>query len=94
MNIYEIVRRPIITEKATTQAGLNKYTFEVARSANKQQVKEAIEKIFKVDVVDVNIINLPGKMRRIGRRRAMTSPWKKAIVTLRAGQRIEMYEGA
>ncbi len=93
MNIHEVLRRPIITEKGTTQAGINKYTFEIARPANKQQVKEAVEKIFKVDVVDVNIINVPGKMRRVGKHRGMTSPWKKAIVTVREGQRIEMYEG-
>ncbi len=93
MNIYDVLRRPIITEKGTMQAGLNKYTFEVARPANKQQVKEAVEKIFKVDVIDVNIVNVPGKMRRVGKSRGMTSPWKKAIVTVREGQRIELYEG-
>lgn len=93
MNIYEILRRPVITEKGTTQAGFNKYTFEVARMANKQQIKEAVEKIFKVDVTDVNVANVPGKMRRVGKHRGMTTPWKKAIVTLREGQRIELYEG-
>jgi large subunit ribosomal protein L23 len=93
VNIYEVLRRPVITEKGTMQAGINKYTFEVARPANKQQVKEAVEKLFKVTVVDVNILNVPGKMRRVGKSRGMTSPWKKAIVTLLEGQRIELYEG-
>lgn len=93
MNIYEVLRRPIITEKGTAQAGINKYTFEVARPANKQQIKEAVEKIFKVNVIDVNVISVPGKMRRVGKHKGMTSPWKKAVVTLPEGQRIEMYEG-
>lgn len=93
LNVYEVLRRPIITEKSTGQAGQSKYTFEVARDANKLQVKQAVEKIFKVNVVDVNIVNVPGKMRRVGRHRGLTSPWKKAIVTLGAGQRIELFEG-
>ncbi|MCL5264335.1 MAG: 50S ribosomal protein L23 [Chloroflexi bacterium] len=94
MNIYEVLRRPIITEKGTTQTGMNKYVFEVATPANKLQIKEAVEKVFKVNVVHVNVINVPGKMRRVGKHRGMTSPWKKAIVTVREGQRIEMFEGA
>jgi len=56
-------------------------------------VKEAVEKVFKVNVIDVNMINVPGKMRRVGKHKGMTTPWKKAIVTVLAGQRIEMYEG-
>ncbi|MBI4317136.1 MAG: 50S ribosomal protein L23 [Chloroflexi bacterium] len=93
MNIYEVLRRPLVTEKGTTMIGLNKYSFEVARSANKRQVQEAVERIFKVNVVGVNVINVPGKMRRVGRHRGMTPSWKKAMVTLREGQRIELFEG-
>ncbi len=92
MNIYEVLRRPIVTEKATRLTGENKYTFEIARGANKQQVRQAVEKNFKVNVVDVNVINVPGKMRRVGRHRGMTPSWKKAVVTLHEGQRIEALE--
>ncbi|MGQ9674885.1 MAG: 50S ribosomal protein L23 [Chloroflexota bacterium] len=93
MNVYQVLRRPIITEKNTLHAAQNKYTFEVAREATKQQIEEAVEKIFKVNVTDVNVSTVPGKMRRIGRNRGMTSPWKKAVVTVQQGQRIELFEG-
>jgi large subunit ribosomal protein L23 len=93
MHTYEVLRRPVITEKSTLLAAQNKYMFEVYKNANKQQIKEAVEKAFKVNVTSVNVINVPGKMRRAGRRRGMTSPWKKAIVTLQTGQKIELFEG-
>jgi len=73
--------------------GQNKYVFEVARNANKLQIKDAVEKIFKVNVVDVNVINVPGKMRRVGKFRGLTSPRRKAVVTLREGERIEIFGG-
>lgn len=93
LNVYQVLRRPIITEKSTGQTGQSKYTFEVAREANKLQIKQAVEQIFKVNVTDVNVVTVPGKMRRVGRNRGLTSPWKKAVVTLREGQRIELFEG-
>lgn len=93
MNVYEVLRRPIITEKNTLQAAQNKYTFEVAREATKQQIEQAVERAFKVNVVGVNVSHVPGKMRRIGRNRGLTSPWKKAVVTIQEGQRIELFEG-
>ncbi|MBE0480730.1 MAG: 50S ribosomal protein L23 [Dehalococcoidia bacterium] len=93
MHIYEILRRPIVTEKNTAILEQNKYTFEVAKDANKPQIKEAVEKAFKVKVVSVNVMSVPGKMRRAGRRRGMTSPWKKAVVTLEEGNKIELFEG-
>lgn len=93
MHIYEVLRRPVITEKNTMLSAQNKYTFEVCQDANKFQIKQAVEKAFKVNVTSVNVICVPGKMRHAGRRRAMTSPWKKAIVTLEAGQKIELFEG-
>lgn len=71
----------------------NKYAFEVTKAANKQQVKEAVEAVFKVNVVKVTVMNVPGKMRRIGRRQVLTPVWKKAVVTLAAGQKIEFFEG-
>lgn len=93
MNVYQVLKRPVITEKNTLHGAQNKYTFEVARQATKQQIKEAVEKVFKVNVTDVNVSTVPGKMRRVGRNRGMTSPWKKAIVTVQEGQRIELFEG-
>ncbi|MBI2940932.1 MAG: 50S ribosomal protein L23 [Chloroflexi bacterium] len=91
MHIYEVLRRPIITEKNTALNGLNKYTFEIDRRANKPLIRQAVEQIFKVDVTSVNVVTVPGKMRRVGRSRGMTSPWRKAIVTVKAGQRIELF---
>lgn len=83
----------MITEKNTLLLEQNKYTFEVASSANKPQIKDAVEKAFKVKVASVNVIHVPGKMRRAGRGRGMTRSWKKAIVTLEKGHKIELFEG-
>lgn len=93
MHLYEVLRRPVITEKSTILAGTNKYAFEVADDANKRMIKQAVEAAFKVSVTGVNIIMMKPKMRRIGRNQVMTSPWKKAIVTLKAGDKIEFFEG-
>jgi large subunit ribosomal protein L23 len=72
---------------------LGKYAFQVADGANKNQVKQAVEKAFKVTVTGVNIITVKGKTRHAGRRIMTTSPWKKAVVTLKAGDKIELFEG-
>jgi large subunit ribosomal protein L23 len=93
MHIYQILLRPLVTEKSTTLAESGKYAFEVAREANKVQIKEAVEKAFKVEVASVNVMTVPGKMRRAGRRRGMTPSWKKAVVTLEKGNKIELFEG-
>jgi len=93
VNVYEVLRRPLITEKGSDLSNLGKYAFEVARDANKTQIKEAVEAIFKVDVTAVHTMNVRGKMRRVGKSRGMSADWKKAIVTLRAGQRIDLFEG-
>ena len=93
MHVYEVLRRPVVTEKNTMLLAQGKYTFDVRQEANKPQIKEAVEKAFKVNVVSVNVINVPGKMRRGGRRRVMSPPWKKAVVTLEPGQKIELFEG-
>ncbi len=69
MNLHDIVRRPLITEKATELQEEDKYVFEVARTANKVQVKSAVEKAFNVHVVDVNVVTVPGKTKRKGARR-------------------------
>ena len=90
---YDVLRRPLITEKGTLLAESGKYAFQVATSANKLQIKEAVERAFDVHVVKVNVMNMPGKQRRVGRSVGMTSEWKKAIVTLAEGERIEFFQG-
>ena len=92
MHLYEILRRPLITEKSATLQAQGKYAFEVAGRANKVQIKEAVEKAFKVKVTAVNVMTAPGKERRVGRRVVMTPSWKKAIVTLKSGDKIELFE--
>ena len=93
MNAHQIIVRPLITEKNTNLMSLNKYCFQVAQSANKQQIKQAIEEIFSVAVVNVHTMNVRGKLRRRGQRLGYTADWKKAIVTLAEGNRIELFEG-
>jgi len=83
----------LITEKSTLLAERNRYAFEVAQGAVKHQIKEAVEAAFKVKVVQVNVMTVPGKLRRIGRRQVMTPSWKKAVVALEPGQKIEYFEG-
>jgi large subunit ribosomal protein L23 len=90
---YEVIRRPLVTEKNTGLHAMGKYAFEVSKEANKQQVKEAVEKAFKVTVTGVNVVTVRGKMRRVGRRQVMTPPWKKAVVTLKPGDSIQIFEG-
>lgn len=95
MNIYEILKRPVITEKSDYQRDVNQYVFEVDRRANKHQIKEAVETIFDVQVVAVNTMNMKPKFRQMGRK-VVTShaAWKRAVVTLAAGERIqEFFEG-
>jgi large subunit ribosomal protein L23 len=95
--IYEVLRRPLITEKSNFQIGkLHQYVFEVADDANRTQVKDAVETLFDVTVLRVNIINVPAKrVRRLRNRKvAVRSPkYKKAIVTLSSEDRIPFFEG-
>jgi len=93
VHLYDILRRPLVTEKNTSLQGQNKYAFEVDSSANKQQVKQAVEKAFNVKVTAVNVMLVPGKERRAGRRVLLSSPWKKAVVTLKPGDKIQIFEG-
>jgi len=93
MHLTEVLRRPLITEKSTALQSKNKYAFEIADKANKLMIRQAVEKAFKVKVTGVNVITMRGKTRRMGRRTYQTEPWKKAIVTLKAGDKIEFFEG-
>lgn len=91
--LYEVIRRPIVTEKATNLTQFNKYVFEVATWAEKPQIKEACEKLFKVKVENVNTILNKGKAKMFKGRRGQRSDFKKAIVTLKQGQTIDMSAG-
>jgi large subunit ribosomal protein L23 len=94
MNPYEVLKRPVVTEKSNYQAdALHRYTFEVDRRATKVDVRKAVESIFKVTVVDVNMMNVRGKTRRFGRVVGRMPDWKKAVVTLAPGQSIKLFEG-
>jgi len=93
VHLYEVLRRPLITEKNTVLQAQGKYAFEVAKEANKPQIKQAVEKAFNVKVTAVNVMTVPGKEKRIGRRLVLTQSWKKAIVTLKPGDKIEIFEG-
>ena len=93
MHLYEVLRRPLITEKATLLQEGDKYAFEVAREATKPQIKEAVERAFEVRVAKVNVMTIPGKTKRFGRRQVTSSSWKKAIVSLQSGYKITFFEG-
>ncbi|MHB8376185.1 MAG: 50S ribosomal protein L23 [Dehalococcoidia bacterium] len=93
LHAYGVVLRPLITEKAQSMTGLGKYAFEVDKRANKLQVKEAVEATFDVRVKAVNTCMMKGKVRRYGRNATKQPDWKKAIVTLAPGDKIELFEG-
>ncbi len=90
---YSVIVRPLITEKGTMLSEQNKYAFQVRKDANKLQIKEAVELAFDVTVLKVNTMVMPGKTRRVGRSKGQTAEWKKAVVTISEGQRIEFFEG-
>lgn len=93
-DIYQVIARPIITEKSTVQRETcNKVTFEVHPLANKKEIKNAIEKIFKVSVLNVQTMRRQGKPKRVGRHTGKTQNWKKAVATLKPGNQIEFFEG-
>jgi large subunit ribosomal protein L23 len=95
MNSYDIIRRPIITEKTTIQKEtFNQLTFEVARNANRTEIKRAIEALFNVNVAAVRTQQITGKTKQRGRITGRRRNWKKAIVKLMPGERIEFFDGA
>jgi large subunit ribosomal protein L23 len=88
---YDVIRRPLVTEKSSALQGLrNQFRFEVAPSANKIEVKKAIETLFSVKVLKVNMVTMPSKARRMFGRPGATRPWKKAVVTLKKGDTIDI----
>lgn len=92
VKIYEVLGRPVVTEKTTTQRETeNKIVFRVAREANKIQIRQAIEHLFGVRVLGVNTLRMPSKPKRVGKVHGRRAGWKKAIVTLAPGESIEFY---
>ena len=95
MNEYDVVIRPIITEKSSLlKETANQYVFEVQRDANKIEIKKAVEKLFKVKVVSVSVVQLEGKKKRMGRFAGKKPDWKKAYVKLSPKDKITIFEGA
>jgi len=92
MQMHEVIKKPLITEKNAALQAQGKYAFEVDKRANKNQVKEAVEAGFNVTVTTVNMVTMRGKSKRMGRRLVQTPDWKKAVVTLKAGDKIELFE--
>lgn len=94
LHLYDVILRPVVTEKSNLLTDTkHQYVFEVAQNANKQQIRDAVEIIFEVTVKKVNTMIMPAKRGMRGRRAIVRSTqWKKAIVTLEAGQRIELFE--
>ena len=93
-NPYSVLKKPLITEKSNVmKEELNQIAFAVDPRANKIEIKEAVQKIFNVHVLKVRTFNLLGKRKRLGRSEGKKSDWKKAIVTLKEGERIDFFEG-
>ncbi|WP_418743314.1 50S ribosomal protein L23 [Dialister invisus] len=93
MEARDILVRPIVTEKSTALMEQGKYTFRVPLAATKIQIRQAVEQIFKVKVQAVNTMRYEGKLKRMGRTQGRRSDWKKAVVTLKPGEAIELFEG-
>ena len=94
MNSMQLIRRPVITERASDlQESQNKYVFEVLSRANKVDIRRAVESMFDVEVVKVNTSNVHGKVKRLGRFQGRRPNWKKAVVTLADGHSIDFFEG-
>ena len=92
MDKYQIIKRPIVSEKTTSLSEQRKYTFEVDKRANKIQIKEAVEAIFEVKVEKVNVINGKAKAKKVGQHSGFTAAVTKAVVTLKLGNKIDIYE--
>jgi large subunit ribosomal protein L23 len=90
----QILIKPVVSEKSYHQITENRYTFRVHADAHKTQVRQAVEELFDVKVISVNIVQMPAKPKRRGMIRGTKSGWKKAIVELKAGDKIEIFEGA
>ena len=93
MHIFEVLRKPVVTEKSTMLQEAGRYVFEVAPSATKHEIRRAVEEAFGVKVIRVGTMNVRGKTKRFGPRPVVKRSWKKAIVTLAPGDNITIFEG-
>ena len=93
MDARDILMKPIVTEKSTALMEEGKYTFQVPLNVTKIEIRQAVEQVFNVKVQAVNTMRYEGKMKRLGRTQGRRSDWKKAIVTLKPGETIELFEG-
>lgn len=93
MQLFEVLRKPLVTEKNTAMQTQGKYTFKINSDATKNQVKQAVEKAFKVTVISVNVMNVRGQEKLVGRKKVASGQWKKAVVTLKPGDKIQIFEG-
>ena len=93
INYLDIIVSPNITEKSTSMSNFNKVVFKVDKNANKKSIKKSIEKIFKVNVIKINTINIKGKTKIVRNKKAFKSGYKKAIITLKKGQSIDLATG-
>ncbi|MEI8355455.1 MAG: 50S ribosomal protein L23 [Deltaproteobacteria bacterium] len=93
MNIFDVIKKPLVTEKTTLEKDAkNIISFAVSSDANKIEIKNAVEKFFKVEVTNVNTINVAGKVKRVGKKIGKRSNWKKAYVTLKEGSTVDFFE--
>lgn len=90
-SVYNVIIRPVVSERSYDLMEQGKYTFEVARTAPKEEIRDAVEKIFGVHVVKVNTVNVKPKNKRVRMQQGKTRQWKKAIVTLKEGESIEIF---
>lgn len=93
MNAHDIIIRPIVSEKSFDLMEQGRYTFEVAKDAKKEQIAQAVSEVFGVTVTSVNTMNVSGKPRRLRYNKGLSRSWKKAIVTLKDGDTIDLYAG-
>lgn len=91
-DLTRVIVRPVVTEKSTDLGAHDKYVFEVAVDANKNEVKRAVEKFFGVKVLDVHTMNMHGKPKRLGRHMGHRKDWKKAVVTVQSGDKIDLFD--
>jgi large subunit ribosomal protein L23 len=93
MNIYDVIKRPLVTEKTSVAREVNRViAFEVAREANKIEIKDAVQRLFNVQVEEVKTVNVAGKVKRVGKNIGKRSNWKKAYVTLKEGNNVDFFE--
>jgi len=93
MNAHDVIIRPIVSEKSYDLMEQNRYTFEVAKDAKKEQIAQAVTEVFGVTVLKVNTMNVSGKPRRLRYNKGLSRSWKKAIVTVKAGDTIDLFAG-